>query len=81
MELSRELMPLNVTLTPYILNVVALNILKLWMFELMKWMQIFYQSMWDYEILYADRSSKGKRLLIRSFLWKIKSTNVESVWK
>jgi hypothetical protein len=30
------------------------------------------QSMWDYEIVYADRSLKDEQILIKPLLWKIK---------
>jgi hypothetical protein len=36
-----------------------------------------HQTMWDYEILYADRSSKDEQLLIRPLLRKTKkNTNM-----
>jgi hypothetical protein len=35
-------------------------------------MQNLHQSMWDREILYADRSSNSEQLLATQFLWKIK---------
>jgi hypothetical protein len=30
-------------------------------FKLLRWMQNLYQSMWDHEILHADRSSKDEQ--------------------
>jgi hypothetical protein len=38
-------------------------------------------STWDYEIVYADRSSKDKQLLVRPLLWKTKNTNIAGSWK
>jgi hypothetical protein len=37
------------------------------MFRLHRWMQNWHQSNWDFEILYADRSSQDEQLLIRPF--------------
>jgi hypothetical protein len=38
--------------------------------KLLRFMQILHQSTWDHDILYADRSSKEKQLLIRQLLQK-----------
>jgi hypothetical protein len=39
-------------------------------------MQTFHQSMWDYEILYADGSSGDEQLLIWPLLQTTKNTNM-----
>jgi hypothetical protein len=39
-------------------------------------MQNFHQSTWDDEILYADRYSEDKQLLIRPLLREAKNTNM-----
>jgi hypothetical protein len=43
-------------------------------FKLMRWMQNLQQSMWDHEILFADRSWKGEQV------WKTKCTNMAASW-
>jgi hypothetical protein len=40
------------------------------MFKLLRWMKNIHQLTWDLEILYADKSSKDKQLLIRPLLPK-----------
>jgi hypothetical protein len=50
-------------------------------FKLLRWIQTLYQSTWDHETWYADRSSKDKQLLIRPLLWKSKNTNMAGSWK
>jgi hypothetical protein len=35
------------------------------MFKLLGWMKDLHSSAWDHAILYADRSSKDKQLLVR----------------
>jgi hypothetical protein len=67
MKFSREIMPLKVTSMPYFIRV-ASNIPKWQIFKLLRWMLDLYQSMWDHEIVYADRSSKDEQLIIRPFL-------------
>jgi hypothetical protein len=37
---------------------------------------IFHQSVWDQEILYADRSSEDEQLLTRPLLLETKNTNM-----
>jgi hypothetical protein len=45
-------------------------------FKLLRWMQNLHHSMWDHEILYADRPSEDEQLLIIPHLWKNKNTNM-----
>jgi hypothetical protein len=44
--------------------------------KLLRWIQNLHQTMWDHEILYADRSSRGKQLSMRTPFQKTKSTNM-----
>jgi hypothetical protein len=41
-------------------------------FKLLRWVQKLHQSIWKYEIVYADRSSKDEQLLKRPLLRKTK---------
>jgi hypothetical protein len=69
MKFGTVVMPLKVTLTfliPYLQpfqNGGRSN---------MRWMQNLHQSMWDHEILCADRFSKDEQLLMRPFLSETK---------
>jgi hypothetical protein len=47
---------------------------------IMTCMQNFHQSMWDYEILYADISSEDEPLLIKTFLLK-KNQKKKQTWR
>jgi hypothetical protein len=38
-----------------------------------------YQSPWDHEILYTDRSSRDEQLFMRPFLSKTKNSNMAAV--
>jgi hypothetical protein len=50
-------------------------------FKLLRWKQVLRQWMWDHEILYADRSSKDKQLLVTPPLRKkTKNTNMAGSW-
>jgi hypothetical protein len=76
MKFRREVIPLKVTSTPYVL----IPYLPKWRtFELLRWMQNLHHSTWDHEILYAGRSSKDEELLIRSFLSETKNTIMAAV--
>jgi hypothetical protein len=50
-------------------------------FKLVRWMKNLYQSTWDHEILYCDKSSKDKQLLVMQLLRKPKNTNMAGDWK
>jgi hypothetical protein len=67
MKFSWQVVPLMMTSTPYFL-IVPSTIPKWWKFILLRWMPNLYQSAWDHEILYSDRSSNGEQLLMRPFL-------------
>jgi hypothetical protein len=49
-------------------------------FKLLRFMRNLYQSMWDHETLYADRSSKDKQLLIIPFFRNTKNMNMAGSW-
>jgi hypothetical protein len=50
-------------------------------FKLLRWMQnLLRHSTWDHEMLYADRSSMDKQLLVIPLLRKTKNTNMEGGW-
>jgi hypothetical protein len=50
-------------------------------FKLLRWMQKFRLSTWDHEILYADKSSMEKQLLVIPLLRETKNTNMAGGWK
>jgi hypothetical protein len=70
MKFRREVMPLKVTAALF--NPIPSTIPKWRTFQLLRWMQNFHQSTWDHEILYTDRYSKDKQLLMRPVLSKTK---------
>jgi hypothetical protein len=63
------------------------NILIFWHFEYgdgfkqLRWMKNLRQSTWDNKILYADRSSKDKQLLVMSLWRKTKNASMAVGWK
>jgi hypothetical protein len=49
-------------------------------FKLLRWMQNLDQTTWDHEILYADRSSMNKQLLVTPLFRKTRNTNMAGGW-
>jgi ribonucleotide reductase beta subunit family protein with ferritin-like domain len=74
MEFSKEVMPLNITLTSYLFNTTASTAPKRWTAELLRWIKNLNQLAWDHEISYADRSSKAEQLSIRQSCGEKKTT-------
>jgi len=62
MKFSKRSHAIEGDLDAILFNFVASTI-KTWQtFRLLRWMQNFHQSKWDYEISYGDRSSKSEQL-------------------
>jgi hypothetical protein len=77
MKLGTSVMLLNATSRPYIFSDLRIcNHSKPGKFKLLRCMQNMHQSTWDCDILYAEKTSKGEKLL-RQFLCQARNTNME----